>query len=143
MTDTTEKLLPCAHCGAELPFMQNYQGLYQIQCRTCDIETRFQPKKYAIAAWNLRVAEKPKWTKEPPTEEGCYLMLTKVRTTDFYGKAIPSVVLVLMHKGVLKFQAFRTLNGWKTIDEFCDFHAPILGWQKIHIPAVPEEGEAT
>ena len=75
-----------------------------------------------------------KWTKERPTEEGCYLMLTNVRLTDFYGKTIPSVVLVQMHEGVLKFQAYRTLSGWKTVEDFCDLHAPILGWQKINIP---------
>ena len=63
MTDTTEKLLPCDRCGAS-PRMQSDHGSYRIICSTCGIQTLFQEKKRAIATWNRRAAEKPKWTKE-------------------------------------------------------------------------------
>ena len=82
MTDTTEKLLPCDHCAcvAILRKTENRWGdtCYVVECSNeedCGIATMmFRNKQEAIAAWNRRAAEKPKWSKETPTIPGRYFV---------------------------------------------------------------------
>jgi len=74
MTDTTEKLLPCAFCGnadiadIEMRMYDPTDSAYcqQVVCRRCNGSSGyFRTEAEARAAWNRRVAEKPKWTTEP------------------------------------------------------------------------------
>jgi len=155
MSETSEpKLLPCAHCGEILIYLHCYSG-FCAKCSGCGTQTdQWQYRSHAIAAWNRRAndvnnelyatwkwgfeqgrsiaREKPKWTKEPPTEEGWYWF------TDAHNK--PKMVY---HKfGRVCFLADSSVCGpaheyWtEDIEEFGEN----VQWLKINTPALPEEG---
>ena len=140
MTDTTEKLLPCAHFNSKARMRDvetdDCSGyVYCVQCTNCEASSGlYGSKEQARAAWNRRVAEKPKWTTETPTEEGWY-----------WHKDAHNKPKMVYHKlGRVCFLSDSCVFGqayeyWaEDIEEFGEH----TQWLKIDIPAVPEEGES-
>ena len=134
MSDTTEKLLPCSHCDsvAILRETENRWGdtCYVVKCSNgedCGIETMmFRNKHEAIGAWNRRVVEKPKWTKEPK-EPGIHI----VKLHQYRDLEIAKVY----QDGTI------AINDWKRLRAPDDFsiHAR---WLRTDIPDIlPEEGD--
>ena len=75
---TIEELAPCVHCEADGALLGTTENLWKLICYNCMRQTADHlTETGAIAAWNNdwnhRVAGPPKWTKEPPKEEGWYL----------------------------------------------------------------------
>jgi len=141
MIETTEKLLPCAHCdSSDVEYRSDIGHQWHfLSCTGCGHRTTFyRSKAEARAAWNRRAAEKPKWTTEPPTETGLYhlyrngvihtALITKSCTPDHPGYDENEVHIL---DGI-------SFDYWGTIDEYLDWK-----WLKIDVPALPEEGGAT
>jgi len=137
MTDTTEKLLPCPFCGRVGEGYQCHESdMHFVECtnKKCPVQPHtdwFETESEAIAAWNRRVAEKPKWTKETPTETGWYCV---------FNHWAPSMMQsAWVFKKDDKWWA--TINGQEPYRvEYLRSH---LQWLKIDIPALPEEGGET
>jgi len=167
MTDTTEKLLPCPFCGATEEQTANIvtAGKYAVmllsvhefgdeqakqdthpfyvQCVECGKSTScYQTSEEAIAAWNHRVAEKPKWTKEPPTEPGWYWVAGEgCNPNDI------SCVWVFQRGGHLCVSDTMLVTSNWLLSWYCESYTAKLGlgkllWCKANIPALPEKGES-
>jgi len=142
MTDTTEKLLPCPHCPfcgsadivARMHDPTDSSFCHQFVCRRCNGSSGyFKTESEARAAWNRRVAEKPKWTKEPPTEDGWY-MVSRFRDDT---RVIP------VKCGGTKEEYIETFSDEVyTLKGFCETY-PEVQWCRINVPALPEKGEET
>jgi len=79
-------------------------------------------------ALDRRVADKPKWTKEPPTEEGWYC-------SSNHWESIMRLVMVFKMEEKL----WVKINGQLyTMRDFCKAY-PNASWLKIEKPALPEE----
>ena len=136
MTDTTEKLLPCPFCNGEAKVynhhdfdkqMQKFHN-YFVACQQCCAQTDNdgETELTAIGAWNRRVAEKPKWTKEPK-EPGIHVV-----KFNQYGDL--GVAKVFQDRTV----AIHNWNGLYRAPEDFSSHAR---WLRTDIPGLPEEGE--
>jgi len=147
MTNTTENLLPCGHCGA-LSRMISSHGAYRICCSACGIETLFQEKKRAIATWNNRVVEKPKWTSKTPTETGLYhlcrngviytALITESITTDHPG--YDENELYILYGSSFDYLGSVGEYPDRSEEYFNDGNEIDSKWLKIDFPAPPEEG---
>jgi len=136
MNNITEKLLPCRYCGqtSGLFTHEEHESNY-VGCHECNIMTDcFVALKDAIAAWNRRDAEKPKWTNEPPTEEGLYWQ--------HMGIGRPQICYVYPHADLVRF-----INGHvMCLTQDSGFDDIKIWWLKAtrpEPPALPEEGEIT
>ena len=134
MSETSEpKLLPCEHCNEKLQCIRKDDGYYyRIVCSDCGIKTSLHMTiEEAIAAWNRRVAEKPKWTKEPPTEEGWYCLF------NHWASSMMQSAWVFKREEKLWVKINSQLYSMR---DFCKAY-PNASWLKIDIPAPPEKGE--
>ena len=131
---TTPKLRPCPFCGSEkIQVIVEVDNCSRLQCNECGINTRnFLTSTKASHRWNRRVAEEPKWTKSPPTEEGWYWL-----------KNVNNKPKIVYYKfGRVCFLTDSCVFGpayeyWtEDIEEFGEN----VQWCKIDIPALPEEG---
>jgi len=103
--------------------------VYCVQCTNCEASSGlYGSKEQACAAWNRRVAEKPKWTKEPPSEVGWYLEMRNgvIDCVEYEDVRFKD------HLGVLE-------KFWRATPE--QIQALNILWYKIPIPALPKEGE--
>jgi len=152
MTNTTEKLLPCPHCpfcGSADIVVRMYDPTdsafcQQVVCRRCNGSSGyFRTEAEAIAAWNSRADEKPKWTKEPPTEPGWYWVASEgCNPNDI------SCVWVFQREGHLCVSDTMLVTSNWLLSWYCESYTEKLGlgkllWCKANIPALPEEGEET
>ena len=76
--------------------------------------------------------EEPKWTKEPPKEDGWYWISQTVYNYK------PAIVRV---KSGNVFLDAGNVTAIYPVNSFCENYAHKLQWLKIDIPALPEEGE--
>ena len=142
MTDTAEKLLPCQqmlpclHCKQTSGlFTHEERGANYAGCHECNIQTAcFVTLKDAVAAWNRRAAEKPKWTTETPTASGLYWVY-------FDNDA---VLPVQLEWGNFYKRLYVSLLGQmpQPLDLFLENNDNVY-WADLDIPALPEEEEAT
>jgi len=135
MTETTEKLLPCAHCdSSDVEYRHDIGHQWHfLSCTGCGHRTTFyRSKAEARAAWNRRVAEKPKWTKEPPTEEGAYWC-------DVGYDVLPFRVLWGDDRRLELVVMSFIPNACDMLTDFLKRY-PNASWIKIDKPALPEEG---
>jgi hypothetical protein len=112
-------------------------------------------KEEAIAAWNRRApdrrtapampppaasearsgqanSEQPgeQWTQEPPSEEGFYWQWKKLSYEALRHVTMPRTVRVLCN-----YAGCLVTEGGFAVDEYVEYF-----WQKIPVPALPEEG---
>ena len=128
MSDTTEKLLPCPFCGHAAD--GDWAGEFAVMCKNCPAEIQDETEEHAVAAWNRRVAEEPKWTEEP-SEDGMYLV--KLRWLVFCHVRQGTVGFIPTHPLGKKISM-----EYREIDEIKELY-PEARWLKIDIPALPEE----
>ena len=131
-------MLPCPFCGtARVIYEEKKIDEHWIHCdnrnANCDCTLGpFPTKREAKAAWNRRVAEEPKWTKEPPTREGWYWL-----------KDVNNKPKIVYYKfGQVCFLTDSCVFG--PVYEYWTEHIEEFGenvqWCKIDIPALLEEG---
>ena len=136
MTENTiEKLLPCGHCGA-LSRMISSHGAYRICCSACGIETLFQEKKRAVATWNRREADKPKWTTDNPKESGWYYCFCDAFTS------VTLVMICMEHNSLYALDVSSTLSTCTPFDFYRQYKQYNLRWLKVDFPALPEEEQS-
>jgi hypothetical protein len=112
-----------------------------LMCNDCGAQSGWKYNESdTIAAWNRRADDAPKWSTEVPTEEGLYWL------SGYY--TIPTVVNIykkelnphFWRKKEALFVEFLGIDSdaMVELDTICS--DGYTSWQKINVPALPEEG---
>ena len=150
MSETSKpKLLPCPFCECRTPQVYDKHNrrkrlVWYAQCTNFECKAELGPfdtKEEARSAWNRRGSrEEPKWTKEPPTEEGWYFL------TDSHcaHRDESPMCNEIVHVGKRLYIRLMRAGGesWELLDKFCAAFKRSkrkLYWQKIDIPALSEK----